>query len=164
MQCLVSDTSCLIDLRRASLVEAFLGLPYEILLPNTLFEAGLVRFSPAEKEIIVRGGLTVVDLPAKGVLRAQAIVRERPHLSIHDGFVLALAESREECGFVSSDRGLRTLAVASGMEAHGVLWVIDEIRENGLVSAEDLLIVLHAFDDDPTARFPHRKLAVRTAP
>jgi hypothetical protein len=33
---IVSDSSCLIDLRKASLLDVFLRLPYEIVIPNTL--------------------------------------------------------------------------------------------------------------------------------
>lgn len=34
MRIVVSDSSCLIDLRKASLIETFLRLPYEFLIPN----------------------------------------------------------------------------------------------------------------------------------
>ena len=90
----ISDSSCLIDLRKASLLGAFLRLPYEFLIPDTLFEDELLSFSPAQKKSLVRGGLKVVELPGEGVLRARQIVREFVHLSIHDAFACALAESR----------------------------------------------------------------------
>lgn len=38
MRLIVSDSSCLIDLRKASLLKAFLDLPYEVLIPDALFE------------------------------------------------------------------------------------------------------------------------------
>lgn len=71
MRIIVSDSSCLIDLRKASLLDLFLRLPYEILIPNTLFEEELVRFTQEQKESLVRGGLQVIDLPGERVLRAQ---------------------------------------------------------------------------------------------
>ena len=43
MRIVVSDSSCLIDLRKASLLDAFLKLPYELLIPNTLFEDELLN-------------------------------------------------------------------------------------------------------------------------
>ena len=70
MRLIVSDSSCLIDLRKASLLEAFLGLPYEILIPNTLFEEELVRFTQEQKDLLIQGGLQVMDLPGESVLRA----------------------------------------------------------------------------------------------
>ena len=38
MRIIVRDSSCLIDIRQASSLDAFLKLPSEILIPNTLFE------------------------------------------------------------------------------------------------------------------------------
>ena len=51
MRIVVSDSSCLIDLRKASLLDVFLRLPYEFLIPNTLFEEELLRFTDEEKNI-----------------------------------------------------------------------------------------------------------------
>jgi len=36
MRIVVSDSSCLIDLRKVSLLDTFLRLPYEFQIPNTL--------------------------------------------------------------------------------------------------------------------------------
>jgi hypothetical protein len=63
MRIVVSDSSCLIDLRKVSLLDAFLKLPYEILIPNTLFEEEFLKFTEAQKRMLLRGGLKVIDLP-----------------------------------------------------------------------------------------------------
>ena len=65
MRIIVSDSSCLIDLKKASLLGVFLSLPYEILIPNTLFEDELLSFTAADKRILLQGGLQVVDLPGQ---------------------------------------------------------------------------------------------------
>lgn len=121
MRIIVSDSNCLIDLRKASLLEAFLALPYEILIPNTLFEEELLKFSDEQKEELVRGGLKVVDLPGEAVLRAREITIDLPHLSIHDGFAFALAESCPGCILLTGDSRLREVAIRYEMEVHGVL-------------------------------------------
>ena len=161
MRLIVSDSSCLIDLRKASLLEAFLGLPYEILIPNTLFEEELVRFTQEQKDLLIQGGLQVMDLPGESVLRALALAGELPHLSIHDSFAYALAESYKDCILLTGDGGLRALAIDNGMEVHGVLWVIDEIHAHGLASTEDLLTVLRVFAEDASVRLPRRELAAQ---
>ena len=158
MRIIVSDSSCLIDLRKASLLDVFLRLPYEILVPNTLFEDELLRFSAAQKELLLQGGLQVIDLPGESVLRAQTIVRAHARLSIHDGFAFALAESRPGSILLTGDGDLRAAAERHKIEVHGLLWVIDEIHGNGLASAEDLLAVLRSFQDDATVRLPRREL------
>lgn len=157
MRIIVSDSSCLIDLRKASLLQTFLRLPYEILIPNTLFEEELLKFTTAEKALL-RGGLKVMDLPGENVLRAQHVVSNMPQLSIHDGFAFALAEMCPGCILLSGDGGLRTLAEEHDIEVRGVLWVIDEIYRNGLVGTEDIVTVLRLFIDDPTVRLPRRLL------
>lgn len=63
MRIIISDTSCLIDLRKAALLTAFPRLPFEILIPNTLFEDELLSFSADEKKNLIAAGLKVVDLP-----------------------------------------------------------------------------------------------------
>ena len=134
MQIVVSDSSCLIDLRKVSLLEAFVRLPYEILIPNTLFEEELLKFSPAQKTLL-GAVLKIIDLPGEKVLRAQSIVREMPMLSVHDGFAFALAEGCPGCILLTGDSQLRSLANEEGIEVHGVLWIIDEIYKYRVVPA-----------------------------
>src|SRR5271157_2071993 len=97
MRIIVSDSSCLIDLRKGSLLEVFLRLPYEFVIPNTLFEEELLKFTDAQKQELIDGGLKIIDLSSERVLRAQEVVRAVPQLSIHDGFAFALAESHPGC-------------------------------------------------------------------
>jgi predicted nucleic acid-binding protein len=159
MRIVVSDSSCLIDLRKVSLLDLLLRLPYEFLIPNTLFEEELLKFTAAQKKALVRGGLKVVDLPGKTVIRAQAIIRELPRLSVHDGFAFALAESHPGCVLLSGDDGLRSLAAKRAMEVHGVLWVLDELYGNRLTRPDAILTALRAFHDDATVRLPRRDMA-----
>lgn len=161
MRLIVSDSSCLIDLRKASLLEAFLELPYEVLIPDALFEEELVRFTPAQKDLLLRGGLKVVELPAESVLRARAIAIEHPQLSLHDAFAFALAESCQDCMLLTGDSGLRALAEINRLEVHGILWVIDQIHNMVLAPAEVLVAVLDDFAHDPSVRLPRRELAAR---
>lgn len=155
----ISDSSSLIDLRKASLLDAFLRLPYEWLIPNTLFEDELLKFTATQKRALVRGGLKIVDLPADRVLRARQIARDMPHLSIHDGFAFALAQSYPGCILLTGDGGLRALANEQDMEVHGVLWVIDELHRHAICTAATLLHMLQLLAHDPTVRLPQRELA-----
>lgn len=159
VQVVISHSSCLIDLRKTSLLDAFLRLPYELLIPNTLFEEELLQFSATQKKALVRGGLKVVDLPGESVLRARQVAREMPHLSIHDGFAYALAESRPGCILLTGDGPLRTFARRQKIEVHGVLWVIDELQVHAISTAGILLAALRILASDPTVRLPPQKLA-----
>jgi predicted nucleic acid-binding protein len=158
MRIVVSDSSCLIDLRKVSLLDTFLRLPYEFLIPNTLFEEELLKFTAAQKNALVRGGLKVVDLPGERVLRAQQVVRTVPTISVHDGFAFALAESHPDSILLSGDGELRKLAAVHEIEVHGVLWVIDEIHRCKLATVANLRSALQLFSGDATVRLPRREL------
>jgi predicted nucleic acid-binding protein len=159
MRIVVSDSSCLIDLRKASLLDVFLKLPYEFLIPNTLFEEELLRFDEAQKRALLRDGLRVIDLPGERVLRAQQVIRTAPRLSVHDGFAFALAETHPGCILLTGDGYLRTLAATHKIEVHGFLWVVDEIHRNQLSTADILCVALHLLAGDPSVRLPRRDLA-----
>ena len=139
-------------------MDAFLSLPYEILIPNTLFEDELLKFTGAQKRALIRAGLKVVDLPGERVLRGQEVVRRTPRLSIHDGFAFALAEDHDGSILLTGDGSLRDLATHQGMEVHGVLWVVDEIHTHGIGSAALLHKALLVLADDQTTRLPNREL------
>lgn len=158
MRIVVSDSSCLIDLRKASMLDVLLRLPYEFLILNTLFEDELLKFTAAQKKALIRGGLKVIDLPAEQVLRAQHIIREVPKLSVHDGFAFALAEQHKGCILLSGDDALRKLGARHSIEVHGVLWVFDRLHERRLASAANIVAVLRVFLDDMTVRLPRREL------
>ncbi len=158
MRIIVSDSSCLIDLRKASLMEAFLELPFEVLIPNTLFEDELLKFTAAQKRTLLRAGLKVVDIPGPGVMRAREVILENPHLSIHDGFAFVLAENHKGCVLLTGDGRLRALAAKNSIDVHGVLWVIDQIHKNG-GSAATCHKALVTLSKDPAVRLPPRELA-----
>jgi predicted nucleic acid-binding protein len=158
MRIVVSDSSCLIDLKKASLLAAFLKLPYEVLIPNTLFDDELLKFTAAEKRSLLRGGLKVVEVPGTGVLRAREIVQKTPRLSINDGFAFAVAESHQGCILVTGDGLLRTVATEHGIEVHGVLWIIDELHHHTIEAPATLADALRRFVRDQTVRLPHREL------
>ena len=159
MRIVVSDSSCLIDLRKASLLDIFLRLPYEFLIPNTLFEEELLKFTAAQKKDLVLGGLKVMDLPGERVLRAREVARTIPQLSVHDAFAFALAESHPGCMLLTGDSGLRAFAAQHKMEVHGVLWILDEIHRCKITTAANLRAALQLFATDTTVRLPRRELA-----
>jgi predicted nucleic acid-binding protein len=158
MRIIVSDSSCLIDLRKASLLEVFLRLPYEIIIPDTLFEEELLKFTSSQKAALLEGGIGVVGLPGDGVLRAQQLAGQSPSLSIHDCFAFALAERTRGCILLTGDNKLRSVATEHGIEVHGVLWAIDEMHQAGVIQPVTLLGVLEKFESDPTVRLPLREL------
>ncbi len=142
------------------MLDVFLRLPYEFLIPNTLFEEELLKFTDAQKRMLLQGGLKIVDLPGERVLRAQQVIRQVPQLSVHDGLAFALAESHPGCVLLSGDRELRKLASEHEIEVHGILWILDEIHRCKLATASHLVSVLTSFSTDTTVRLPRKEVAL----
>ena len=94
MRIIISDTSALIDLRKAVLLEALLRLPYEVQVPDLLYEDELLSIPTIEKRALRRQGLRVIGLSGAMIDRAVALGRENPALRLYDCSAWALAASR----------------------------------------------------------------------
>jgi predicted nucleic acid-binding protein len=159
MRIIVSDTSCLIDLRKASLLEALIQLPYEIGIPDVLFEE-LVNFKPTEIALIEEH-FKKMSLPGEGVLRVQAIASQHSALSLNDCFAFVVAERITDSILLTGDRRLRNLATAHQIEVHGVLWALDEMLQAKAAKLSQLYKALQLFQNDPTVLLPSNEVNAR---
>lgn len=107
MQILVSDTSVLIDIERASLTARLFDLPFEFVVPDVLYKAELLDWIGPD---LIEKGLRVVSLNPDEVGEAVGLRRARASLSIPDVFALALASSRDWT-LLTGDSALRQEAV-----------------------------------------------------
>jgi predicted nucleic acid-binding protein len=157
MKILISDTSCLIDLRKVSLLEAFVKLPYNLAIPDVLFHQEVLKFSGAEKEL-VRREVKVVSLPGEKIQRAREVSRNNSALTLNDCFAFVLAENTPNCILMTGDRSLRGLASRSGIDVHGILWGVDEMHATGVATVKELHSALLLFKQDGTVRLPAKEL------
>ena len=155
MQVLVSDTSILVDLERGSLLEASFRLPFRFSVPDLLYERELKNWGGEE---LIRLGLSVEELDGDGVQRALAYRQQAPALSLPDCF--ALAQTRSWV-LLSGDSALRQLAVAEVVECHGVLWLLDQLRDAAVVSIRELYDGLTAISEHPRCRLPRSEIRRR---
>ena len=107
MRIVVSDTSCMIDLRKVGLLEPLLRLPYSFVMPDTLFEDEWLCLSQAEKQALCDLGLDVRTLPGRLVERASRYFNQHTRLTLNDCFALVLAEEIEDCILLTGDSPLR---------------------------------------------------------
>lgn len=143
------------------MLEAFSRLPYEILIPDILFEQEFVKFSKADRDILTKNGVRIVELLEFGVEQAIRIQAENPALTVNDCFAYVIAEQNTGCILLTGDKALRSLALSTGIETHGVLWALDEIYRCSLVPPKKLLQVLYTFDEDDTVRLPTKEIHMR---
>ena len=159
MRVLVSDTSVIIDLERGSLLQDVFRLPFEFAVPDLLFHRELK--GPLGDQLIALG-LRVEELTAGEVTRATSVRRENLGLSVPDAFAFSLATVRGWT-LLTGDGGLRQLAVSTGINVHGVLWVLDQLETGRHVPNQQLHACLTAISTHPRCRLPIADVRKRLA-
>ncbi|MBV8819033.1 MAG: hypothetical protein JO022_11800 [Acidobacteriaceae bacterium] len=154
---LVSDTSVLIDLDRAGLLEAVFALPHEFAVPDVLYDREL-RGQWGERLLAL--GLQVVEVSSQGVRNALRYRQHRALLSVVDCFALALAKERTWL-LLTGDGQLRDLAYGENVQCHGFLWLLDILEQAGTQAAQVLHDGLAAVAAHPRCRLPRREITIR---
>lgn len=154
---IISDTCCLVDIRKANLLLALLKLPYEIVIPDILFEEELVRFTLTEKQLLEKY-VRLGELSGQQVLDAQQLAKNYPALSLNDCFAFILAKYTPNCILLTGDKALRQVASSQSIDVHGVLWAIDEMHTASTATVACLYQALLLFMKDSTVRLPKSDL------
>ncbi len=160
MRVIVSDSSALIDLAKAELIEAAFSLPFEFQVPDVLLADELIdlgRYSVAE---LMVAGLVAGSLDGAGVDGALAYAARYPALSINDCFALEMAKSGGDV-LLTGDKNLRKAADAEKVTVHGVIWLCDHMLDHGTVEGDQLRTAFEAWDADPTVWLPRQELRLR---
>ncbi len=146
----VSDTSVLIDLERASLLPASFRLSVDFAVPDLLYERELKSVGGDDLREL---GLRVEALDGAGVALALGYRRSHPGLSLPDTFALALAKSNAWM-LLTGDAALRELAEGELVTCHGVLWLLDRLFEDKMASRQALHAGLREISGHPRCRLP----------
>lgn len=154
---LVSDTSVLVDLDRGGILSAIFQLPYDIGVPDVLYDLELKDW---EGPKLIALGIKVLALDGDGVALAQRYRGHDPRLSLPDAFALALAKTENHI-LLAGDASLRALAEIEEVEVHGVLWVMDAIEAHRTLSPEKLLQALTLIAEHPRCRLPKGEIQQR---
>ncbi|GHF01451.1 hypothetical protein GCM10016455_23000 [Aliiroseovarius zhejiangensis] len=154
MRIVISDTSCLIDLRKGGLLSGLLALPYQFAIPLPLFEDELLDMSGREKQMLIDSGLEVWDLSGEQVKRSGDVQRGNRALTINDCFAFIAAADTSDAILLTGDGPLRRFASAQAVEVHGVLWAVDEMHAASVMPPQVLYRALVIFEEDPTVWLP----------
>ena len=157
MDVLVSDTSVVIDLERAEIIEHIFALPYRFVVPDALYEQELKDYGG---ERLIAKGLQVRILTGEQVQEAQRLRTLERRISIHDSYALSLAKA-EAAILLAGDAAMRQLAEAEGVRCHGVLWIFDQLEDKQTVSRALLLQALTRLAAHPRCRLPPHEVNLR---
>ena len=128
MLLLISDTNILIDVEDGNLTPLIFRLPYEITVPDVLFELELKE----QHSHLLQAGLKIKSLTAEFVQRTEILSAKYPGPSLMDQYTLALA-LQEKSPLLTGDKDLRSAAKAEGVEVHGTLWIVEELLKAKII-------------------------------
>jgi predicted nucleic acid-binding protein len=128
-QKLILDTTICIDLFNGQLLEEVTKLPYDLALPDVIV-AELIR-PPGEG--LLQKGFSVLHLAEEAIEKLVALRNQYPKPSTNDLFALLLARIHS-CSLITGDQDLRNAAKAEGVEAHGLLWLLDSLVDSSILS------------------------------
>jgi hypothetical protein len=157
VQVLVSDTSVLIDIQRASLMLRIFDLPYEFIVPDVLYETELLDWMGPE---LVEMGLGVAELDPHEIKQATLLKRKQARLSTPDVFAFCLAAERGWT-LLTGDGALLKEAHRQKLTMHGVLWLFDELEKHGVCENSQLCDGLEAIQNHPRCRLPTNEVNIR---
>ena len=128
MPALVMDTSVVVDLERGGLLDSAFACGWAVVVPDLLYERELLDYSGPYLKTL---GLGVLELSSTELNLAQSVKNARGQLSLPDCFALALS-MRDGNVLLSGDGNLRAEAGLRGVSVHGVLWLLDRMKEQGV--------------------------------
>lgn len=157
MRIIVNDSSALIDLKKGGLLEVLVDLPFEFVVSDALLADELLSFTKGEV-VFMRRKMRVATLDGAEMIRVAELQAASPALSMHDCSSLVIAQREQGCILLTGDRRLKAKAEAAKLQCHGVLWIVEELAKNKLVSPKQLVRTLEIWRDDPTVRLPEADL------
>ncbi len=160
MLVIVSDSSVLIDLVKARLIENAFALPYEFVVPDVMFADELLDLGTYTHKHLRKAGLQVGGMDSAGLVVTFEYAKRYLRLSNNDCFALALAKTGDNT-LLTSDHALRRAAAEENVEVHGHLWLVDEMEHHGLVTPARLLEILEEWEADPLVWLPLVELQKR---
>jgi len=158
MRVVISDSSVLIDLAKAKLIESTLALPYEFVIPDVIFADELIDLRHYEKEQLLELGFKTGSLAGEQVETVFKYGVSYKPLTANDCFALVLAETIVEAILLTGDGDLRKTAQRHKVETHGIIWLCEQMKECQTVDDKVLLVALEVLRDDPRSRIPRREL------
>lgn len=72
-----------------------------------------------------------------------------------------MAETTADAVLLTGDQRLRRVAEQQSVAVHGILWILDQVYEQGAVEAAALHAALIVLANDPLTRLPGKELQKR---
>lgn len=130
-----SDTNIWVDFLLTNAIKLPFRLPHTFCMSSDAIDEELVQ-PRGIAQTLLKYGLQRVEITQEEFDYVLLVRENAPKLSVYDCFALAIAKMR---GYIllTGDARLRKKAVEEGVEVHGTLWLFDQLKQDGIVTAEE---------------------------
>ncbi|PWA09502.1 PIN domain-containing protein [Flavobacterium laiguense] len=125
----INDANILIDLVHLDLVEPFLSLKFELYTTDFVF----AELELLQQQVFDSDQLTKLSASVEDMLAIFNLSQEHVGLSFEDCSVWYFAKNMNGI-LITGDGKLRTKAKASGIGVKGIIYIIEQIKEQNLLT------------------------------
>ena len=150
----------MIEFSKHGILEELFRLPFGFVVPDMLFGQELIDLGRYSRDELLRFGLGVETLGPAEVSTAQSYQSSQRRLNLVDCSVVVLASTRGHA-LLTGDRRMQKFAGSLDIEFHEVLWLIDRIHAEKILTLPATLKVLRAMRDSGRSSVPETRLEQR---
>ena len=126
---IINDTNIWIDLKLTNIIEKVFLLPYELAVPDILYNDEL---KDMDGELLEANGIKIIEMTNDEVVETAERSGMTNRVSFNDLTTLVVAKSRGYI-LVTGDGNLRKIAKSENVELRGTIWLIDEMVSNNIL-------------------------------
>ena len=126
---IINDTNIWIDLKLTNIIDKVFLLPYELAVPDILYNDEL---KDMDGELLEANGIKIIEMTNDEVVETAERSGMTNRVSFNDLITLVVAKSRGYI-LVTGDGNLRKIAKSENVELRGTIWLIDEMVSNNIL-------------------------------
>ena len=153
----INDANILIDIVQLDLVVAFLELNFEMHTTDFVF----AELETAQQQALKSEKLIIINPTETDLFAISDLTNENNGLSFEDCSVWYFAQKMDGV-LITGDGNLRKKAKAAGIDVKGIIFIIDEIKSQNILTTETCIAkmqALHRLND----RLPKNEIIKRIA-
>lgn len=130
----INDANILMDIVKLDLTVSFLALEFELYTTDFVF----AEMEPEQQEQLLSDTLIKIGASAEDMTAIFNLSEQHAGLSYEDCSTWYFAQKMDGI-LVTGDGKLRTKARASGVEVRGMIYIIEQIKQQGLLPTVDCI-------------------------
>lgn len=130
-----SDTNIWIDFYEIGHLDHPFRLTHEYYISKEAYNDELLKSDELRQELINKG-LKLAEVNEDEFSQARAYSEMYRRLSIYDTIALSIAKSRKWI-LLTGDKRLREAAEKESVECHGIIWIYDELKDDGMMTNKE---------------------------